>query len=75
MSSQPMLCRLGAHQWFRDSARFASADVCDRCGEPRDAEQYAELVRERDLWATSARRGMSQGRAYDYVFKSFFHMG
>lgn len=48
---RPLLCRLGVHDWFLDSAFFTLGDKCGRCSKWKDPAAGAEVEIERAAWA------------------------
>lgn len=47
-----ILCKLGIHSYYLDSAMFSSDDVCRRCD--KRVCRSGNLTRERELWEEAA---------------------
>ncbi len=67
-----LLCWLGLHQWYCDSAIFSSVDRCSRCSAVKDEDAAKRLDQERRLWEKE--RGSediekSMGRVYSQLLK------
>lgn len=45
-----LLCHLGLHNWYWDSALYSSVERCNFCPAVKDPIAVAQLDRERQLW-------------------------
>jgi hypothetical protein len=45
-----LLCRLGWHDWYTDSAVFSHAKRCNRCREYENQDAAEQLQFERRMW-------------------------
>lgn len=51
MTWEELLCKLGIHRWYLDSALLTSAERCVRCGAWKDPMQGAQVERVRAMVA------------------------
>jgi hypothetical protein len=54
MARKPLLCLLGWHSWYIDSAIFCSAERCNRCPAVKDASAFRSLESERSIFEAAA---------------------
>jgi len=50
MNGKPLLCRLGFHQWYLDSAIFCSVRRCYRCSVVDNESAAEKVALERKIW-------------------------
>jgi len=72
MKGKSLLCRLGFHQWYLDSAIFCSVQRCQRCSAVDDESDAKRLALERKIWEEEGRNNSGYSATFLAVAKRLF---